>query len=71
MSLQFQVGDRVVYVPHRANGDRNHKDCERGVVFRIGDDGNVYVKFQRAIDLYGDGQAIAQCLPPGHIVHEE
>ena len=33
MNLEdFNVGDRVLYIPLHANGDRNHPDCEVGVV---------------------------------------
>lgn len=28
----FEVGQRVTYVPYHANGDRHHPDCEEGVV---------------------------------------
>lgn len=34
----MKVGDRVVYVPNHANGDRNHPDCERGMVHRINEE---------------------------------
>lgn len=33
----FQAGDRVVYVPTHAEGDRNHPDCERGKVSSVND----------------------------------
>ncbi len=28
----FNEGDRVLYIPLHAHGDRKHPDCERGVV---------------------------------------
>ena len=28
----FKKGDRVKYIPHHANGDRFHPDCQTGVV---------------------------------------
>ncbi len=34
MSVEFKKGDRVIYVPNHANGDRNHPDCEHGVICR-------------------------------------
>lgn len=32
MKRTFKKGDRVIYIPNHANGDRNHKDCEHGIV---------------------------------------
>lgn len=32
----FSVGDHVLYVPRTAEGDRNHRDCQRGIVSRCG-----------------------------------
>jgi len=33
MNLEdFNVGDRVLYIPGHAHGDRHHPDCEVGVV---------------------------------------
>jgi hypothetical protein len=32
----FPKGQRVVYIPTHADGNRNHKDCEHGVVSRPG-----------------------------------
>lgn len=28
----FKKEDRVRYVPHHANGDQSHPDCETGIV---------------------------------------
>lgn len=38
------VGAEVVYVPRHAHGDRNHKDCEHGVISSW-NDGGVFVKY--------------------------
>jgi len=44
----FTAGERVLYVPNHAHGDRNHPDCERGVVTstnRV----NVFVRYGNGI----------------------
>lgn len=61
----FQSGDRVVYVPTHAHGDRQHKDCETGMVSRVGADGTVFVVFD---DPGSMGRAKA-CYPES-LVHE-
>lgn len=33
----FKPGMRVIYVPRHADGDKHHRDCERGVVSSIGE----------------------------------
>lgn len=33
--FEFKEGDRVLYVPTHAQGDKTHKDCEHGIVFRV------------------------------------
>jgi len=42
---EFKPGERVVYVPYHADGDRSHPDCERGVVTSINDH-YVFVQFK-------------------------
>jgi hypothetical protein len=42
---RIQVGDLVKYVPTHAHGDTHHRDCEIGVVRRIGHEGTVFVLF--------------------------
>ena len=32
MDFNFKKGDRVIYIPHHAKGDKNHPDCQHGVV---------------------------------------
>lgn len=34
---RFKVGDPVLYIPDHAHGDRDHRDCERGVVSTVTD----------------------------------
>ena len=41
----FQVGQRVTYVPYHAEGRVDHTDCERGRVSSI-NDYFVFVKFR-------------------------
>jgi hypothetical protein len=43
-AADFKAGDRVLYVPHHANGDTNHPDCERGVVTST-NEVNVFVRY--------------------------
>jgi hypothetical protein len=31
----FEPGDDVLYVPHHVNNDRQHPDCEKGLVSSI------------------------------------
>jgi len=33
IEISFKKGDLVTYIPTHACGDKNHKDCENGVVF--------------------------------------
>lgn len=28
----FKKGDQVLYIPRHAKGDKNHPDCEKGIV---------------------------------------
>lgn len=42
----FLVNDKVLYVPNHAFGDRDHKDCEIGVITSIRD-GNVWVRYEK------------------------
>lgn len=43
-SYLFKKGDRVRYIPHHANGDEEHPDCENGVVSSTNDH-VVFVKY--------------------------
>jgi len=40
----FEKGMRVIYVPNHADGDANHKDCQKGVVSSK-NDAWVFVKY--------------------------
>lgn len=48
----FQHGDRVVYIPGHAKGDRNHPDCERGTVSSANEHA-VFVKFDAQLEKFG------------------
>lgn len=48
----FHKGQRVRYVPQHANGDRNHPDCEDGVVSSVGGD-TVFVKYDLKTTIQG------------------
>lgn len=52
MSLyQFKSGDKVVYVPSWANGDKHHPSCERGFVKAVGIYGTiVFVKITEGVN---------------------
>lgn len=44
----FSEGQRVLYVPQHAKGDRSHPACEPGVVMRYVDDTLVMVRYLKA-----------------------
>jgi diphthamide synthase subunit DPH2 len=41
---RFNVGDKVIYLPHHVKGDKDHEDCEYGIVTQT-DSRRVYVMF--------------------------
>jgi len=43
----FNLGDYVRYIPHHANGDETHTDCESGQV-RSTNDRFVFVEFPQS-----------------------
>ena len=45
----FKFGDVVIYVPGHALGDKNHRDCEQGMVSSVGN--SVFVKFAKKLSL--------------------
>jgi len=47
--FKFKQGDRVLYVPTHAAGDKTHKDCETGTVFRVPEPlkDTVFVKYHK------------------------
>ena len=50
----FKPGEEVLYVPYHAEGNREHKDCERGWVSSI-NDFYVFVRFVRDAENRGFG----------------
>lgn len=42
---EYRAGDRVRYVPYHAHGDREHDDCEDGIVTSVTDD-LVFVRYK-------------------------
>ncbi len=58
---------RVRYIPGIAYGDRNHPDCEDGVVTLVGTS-SVFVKFNQAITRFGIDNVTAQACSPEDLV---
>lgn len=65
----FSHGDYVLYIPTHARGDRNHKDCERGVVSSVNRE-HVFVKYDNAMCTMttGDEPYTAQATDPDDLV---
>lgn len=55
------VGTKVRYVPGHAHGDRNHPDCEIGIV-TFWNDNNIFVLYEKQLS-----GADAQCTTPGDL----
>ena len=73
---EFTRGQRVRYIPHHADGDPRHRDCEDGMVVRIGDhEGTVFVVYDgpskggEVLSLATADRWTAQGTPPGSLVH--
>jgi hypothetical protein len=49
--IEFEKGDKIIYVPTHANGDKNHPDCELGYVTSVNKNGVVFCRF-----FYPDGR---------------
>jgi hypothetical protein len=49
---EFHEGQSVIYIPGYAKGNRQHPDCERGVVSTVGFH-NVFVKFNEQVSRLG------------------
>lgn len=64
IATAFSAGDRVLYVPHHANGDTAHPDCERGIVSST-NDVNVFVRYYNK---HGDLTYTAQATRPEDLV---
>lgn len=59
----FSPGDRVIYIPMHAHGDRGHPDCERGCVSSVSTSGlHVFVRFNAHVARLGwDGATSQSC----------
>lgn len=69
-ACSFFPKNRVIYIPGHAQGDRNHKDCERGVVVSRGPMDNIFVKFDRDVQNLVFDDATAKSCDPKDLVHE-
>ena len=58
-----KIGDPVIYVPHHANGDISHQDCERGKISSF-NDRYVFVKFASNVAAVGWCEATAVACDP-------
>ena len=68
---EFQPGDRVIYVPMHAHGDRKHPDCEHGRVSSINAVGNVFVRFDKQVARLGWDNTTSQSCDPLSLVLED
>jgi len=65
---KFRPGQIVVYVPGHAKGDKNHPDCETGIVSSLNDT-NVFVKFNSNVSVLGwDGATAQPCYPDSLVI---
>lgn len=66
----FKPQQRVIYIPRHANGDRTHKDCERGRVSSVNSH-YVFVRFNRHVAEFGwDGATSMACRREDLIVED-
>lgn len=59
----FKKDDKVKYIPRHAKGDKNHIDCEEGIVSSI-NDAFVFVRYSRN----GILQQTAQATNPDNLI---
>jgi len=64
--LNFEAGQKVVYIPRHANGNISHKDVEYGIVSSVSENGNVFVKYVKN----GIPQSTAQLTPKHLLKHD-
>ena len=43
--MSFEIGDRVIYIPRHAGGNRFHPDCEHGEITSMGSGEIIFVRF--------------------------
>lgn len=58
----MKAGDRVIYIPYHAYGDRTHPDCERGRISSFNSKGEPFVRFDKQVTRLGwDGATSQAC----------
>jgi hypothetical protein len=70
-SHSFKEGDRVIYVPNHAFGDRRHPDCEHGRISTINAFGTIFVRFDKSVAKFGWDGATGQSCYVETLVKEE
>lgn len=61
--MKFQPNDRVIFIPHHADGNFSHPDVVSGQVSSIGNK-FVFVKFDKQVAMLGwDGTTSQACDP--------
>lgn len=52
--MSFEPGQKVIYVPYHAAGNRLHPDCEAGVISSINaQTGTIFVRFGQMVNSQG------------------
>jgi len=59
---EFKVGDKVIYVPRHAKGDKSHTDCEYGEITSM-NDLYYFVRYGKRIH--------SQATDKGDLIHAE
>ena len=63
----FERDDLVLYVPHHAQGDAKHPDCQRGVV--SSQNGRfVFVKYYPQLERFGWDGTTSQATDPSDLI---
>lgn len=66
----FKNGDRVIYIPMHAEGNRLHSDCEWGIVSSVFGK-RVFVKFDKQVNKFGWDLTTSQACCPESLEHGE
>lgn len=64
----FLKGDNVMYIPHHAQGDQGHPDCECGKVSSTNDH-FVFVKFNKQLTKFGWNGTTSQSCHQKDLIH--
>jgi len=67
---EFEKGQKVTYIPHHAENDENHPDCQDGVVSSTNEK-FVFVKYDNGMCIMatGDEPYTAQATRPEDLRH--